>query len=229
MRNARRSAARARLRPILAALGFSLGLGLTQPGRSSAAPTAPPLESGCAAAALVDPAFRDAAVLMMRRLVVRAPGQISDGAIRRTLSPAHVDASGRAWHHIAAYEANLGLIGALRIDPTLREEAARWLRWQIRHLPVDGQDRGVLFDRWISADGREMTVCPPDIEPRHCRQIDATPSRSVPAPAATAPDCPTAAAPICAAAGRSAAARCSTPSCWASASSTPMAASSPPA
>ncbi len=176
MRNARKSAARARLRPILAALGFSLGLGLTLPGRSSAAPTAPPLESGCAAAALVDPAFRDAAVLMMRRLVVRAPGQISDGAIRRTLSPAHVDASGRAWHHIAAYEANLGLIGALRIDPTLREEAARWLRWQIRHLPVDGQDRGVLFDRWISADGREMTVCPPDIEPRHCRQIDATDS-----------------------------------------------------
>ena len=135
-----------------------------------------PFDSTCPTGSLVDPAFRDAAVLMMRRLVVRAPGQTSDGAIRRTLSPAHVDASGRAWHHIAAYEANLGLIGALRIDPTLREEAGRWLRWQVRHLPVEGSDRGVLFDRWISADGREMTLCPPDIDPRHCRQIDATDS-----------------------------------------------------
>ncbi|MDQ5896288.1 MAG: hypothetical protein RLZZ592_2731 [Pseudomonadota bacterium] len=157
-------------------LGLALALSLGLQSLGAGAAVAPPLDSGCAGGTLVDPAFRDAAVLMMRRLVVRAPGQVSDGAIRRTLSPAHIDASGRAWHHIAAYEANLGLIGALRIDPTLRNEAGRWLRWQIRHLPVDGQDRGVLHDRWISADGREMTVCPPDIEPRHCRQIDATDS-----------------------------------------------------
>lgn len=137
---------------------------------------APPIDSLCPTGNLVDAAFRDAAVLTMRRLVVRAPGQASDGAIRRNLGAAHVDTQGRAWHHIAAYEGNLGMIGALRIDPTLRDDAAAWLRWQFRHMPVRGTRQGVLYDRWVLGDGSSQTTCPPDVPAVHCRQIDATDS-----------------------------------------------------
>jgi hypothetical protein len=136
----------------------------------------PPMDSLCPPGALVDAAFRDAAVLTMRQLVVRAPGQPSHGAVRRALAAAHVDGQKRPWHHIAAYEGNLGLIGALRVDPTLRTEAADWLRWQVRHLPLRGADQGVLHDRWVLADGSQESTCPPDIDARHCQQIDATDS-----------------------------------------------------
>jgi hypothetical protein len=136
----------------------------------------PPMDSLCPPGALVDAAFRDAAVLTMRQLVVRAPSQPSHGAVRRALAPAHIDAQKRPWHHIAAYEGNLGLIGALRVDPSLRTEAADWLRWQVRHLPLRGPDQGVLHDRWVLADGTQETMCPPDIAASHCHQIDATDS-----------------------------------------------------
>jgi hypothetical protein len=53
------------------------------------------MDSLCPPGALVDAAFRDAAVLTMRQLVVRAPGQASHGAVRRALAPAHVDGQRR--------------------------------------------------------------------------------------------------------------------------------------
>ncbi len=141
-----------------------------------AALAAPPIDSACPAGNLVDPAFRDAAVLTMRRLVVRAPGRATHGAVRRSLGAAHVDRRGRTWHHVAAYEANLGFIGALRVDATMRREAADWLRWQAAQLPLSGPDRGVLHDRWVLADGSQQSACPADIDARHCRQIDAVDS-----------------------------------------------------
>lgn len=136
----------------------------------------PPMESLCPPGALVDAAFRDAAVLTMRKLIVRAPGQTSHGAVRRALAAAHFDNQRQPWFHVAAYEGNLGLIGALRVDPTLRTEAGDWLRWQVRHLPLRGADQGVLYDRWVLADGSQESTCPPDIDARHCNQIDATDS-----------------------------------------------------
>lgn len=141
-----------------------------------AAIAAPPIDSACPAGNLVDPAFRDAAVLTMRRLVVRAPGRATHGAVRRSLGAAHVDRRGRTWHHVAAYEANLGFVGALRVDATMRREAADWLRWQAAQLPLVGPDRGVLHDRWVLADGSQQSPCPADIDARHCRQIDAVDS-----------------------------------------------------
>lgn len=135
-----------------------------------------PIESLCPAGSLVDAAFRDAAILEMRKLVVRAPGQTSNGAVRRNLGVAHVDSQGRKWHHVAAYEGNLGMLGALRVDPTLRTDAAEWLRWQVRHLPVRGADQGLLFDRWVLIDGSAESTCLPDLGAEHCRQIDATDS-----------------------------------------------------
>lgn len=141
-----------------------------------AAIAAPPIDSACPAGNLVDPAFRDAAVLTMRRLVVRAPGRATHGAVRRSLGAAHVDRRGRTWHHVAAYEANLGFVGALRVDATMRREAADWLRWQAAQLPLTGPDRGVLHDRWVLADGSQQSPCPEGIDARHCRQIDAVDS-----------------------------------------------------
>ncbi|BDI07419.1 hypothetical protein [Sphaerotilus microaerophilus] len=141
-----------------------------------AALATPPIDSACPAGNLVDPAFRDAAVLTMRRLVVRAPGRATHGAVRRSLGAAHVDRRGRTWHHVAAYEANLGFVGALRVDATMRREAADWLRWQAAQLPLSGPDRGVLHDRWVLADGSQQSACPADIDARHCRQIDAVDS-----------------------------------------------------
>lgn len=170
-----RPAAHQRL-PARLTLAAALAIGAVAPAGAQIGASAPPMDSLCPPGTLVDPAFRDAAVLTMRKLVVRAPGQASHGAVRRALAAAHVDAQHRAWHHIAAYEGNLGLIGALRIDPSLRAEAADWLRWQARHLPLRGTDQGVLHDRWVLADGTQETTCPPDLNVRHCNQIDATDS-----------------------------------------------------
>ena len=164
-----------RLRNALTAIASAACIVFT-PATAQVSASTPPMDSLCPPGALVDAAFRDAAVLTMRQLVVRAPGQASHGAVRRALAPAHVDSQRRPWHHIAAYEGNLGLIGALRIDPTLRTEAADWLRWQVRNLPLRGVDQGVLHDRWVLADGSQQSSCPPDIDARHCQQIDATDS-----------------------------------------------------
>lgn len=166
---------RQRLRNTLTAIASAACVVFT-PATAQVSASTPPMDSLCPPGALVDAAFRDAAVLTMRQLVVRAPGQASHGAVRRALAPAHVDGQRRPWHHIAAYEGNLGLIGALRIDPTLRTEAADWLRWQVRNLPLRGVDQGVLHDRWVLADGSQQSSCPPDIDARHCQQIDATDS-----------------------------------------------------
>ena len=163
------------LRHALIAVAGAACIGLT-PATAQVNASTPPMDSLCPPGTLVDAAFRDAAVLTMRQLVVRAPGQPSHGAVRRALAAAHVDGQRRPWHHIAAYEGNLGLIGALRIDPTLRTEAADWLRWQVRNLPLRGVDQGVLHDRWVLADGSQQSSCPPDIDARHCQQIDATDS-----------------------------------------------------
>lgn len=135
----------------------------------------PPLVgSPCPSARLVDPAFRDKALGALERLVVHAPGRSADGAIRTHHSTGHVDAQGRAWHQVSAYQVNLGLIGALRVAPHLLPVAAGWLRWQARHIVADGSvGSGVVQDHWVRAGDYEESTCPSGIEARLCGHVDA--------------------------------------------------------
>ena len=84
-------------------------------------------DSPCPTGALVDPVFRDAALQALAGLVVKAPGRSVHGAVRSHQSAGHVDAQGRAWHQISAYQVNLGLVGALRMGPQQLPLVADWL------------------------------------------------------------------------------------------------------
>ena len=134
----------------------------------------PPLAgSRCAAGALVDPIFRDEALATLERLVVHAPGRAADGAVFSHQSAGYVDAQGRAWHQVSAYQANLGVIGALRVAPRLLPLAAAWLRWQARHIAPVGAPRGVVIDHWVRTGDLEESTCPPGIAPQLCGTVDA--------------------------------------------------------
>ncbi len=134
----------------------------------------PPLAgSPCAPGELVDPAFRDAALGALERLAVHASGRAADGAVRTHHSAGHVDTQGRAWHQVSAYQANLGLIGALRVAPRLLPLAASWLRWQARHIAPVGVSRGVVLDHWVRAGDFEESTCPPGIAQPLCGHVDA--------------------------------------------------------
>ncbi len=134
----------------------------------------PPLaDSRCAAASLVDAEFRDAALRSLRRWVVSAPGQPADGALRTHHSAGHVDAQGKAWHQVSAYAVNLGLIGALSVSAELLPVVERWLGWQARHMSPSGAQRGVVLDHWQREDTLEESTCPPGLEARLCRHVDA--------------------------------------------------------
>ena len=134
----------------------------------------PPLAgSRCAPGHFVDAEFRDAALTALDRLVVQAPGHAAHGAVRSHHSAGHVDAQGRAWHQVSAYQVNLGLIGALRVAPQLLPVVADWLRWQARHIAAVGNSRGVVFDHWVRADDFEESNCPPGIAARLCKHVDA--------------------------------------------------------
>lgn len=154
------------------ALAGMLPLLLALPAGTQAA--APPLaESRCAAAAIVDAAFRDAALRALNGLVVSAPGQPADGALRTHHSAGHRDAQGQAWHQVSAYPVNLGLVGALNVSPAVLPVAEGWLRWQARHIATTGPQRGVVMDHWVRAGSFEESSCPPGIEARLCLHVDA--------------------------------------------------------
>lgn len=143
-------------------------------GSALAGVNEPPLAgSPCAPGQLVDPAFRDAALVALERLVVHAPGRAADGAVRSHHSAGYVDTQGRAWHQVSAYQANLGLIGALRVAPQRLPLVADWLRWQARHIAPDGVSRGVVLDHWVRADDFEESSCPPGIARPLCGHVDA--------------------------------------------------------
>lgn len=131
--------------------------------------------ASCAAGALVDATFRDASLAALDRLVVRAPGRPADGAVRVHHSPGYVDAQGRAWQQVSAYQVNLGLIGALRVAPSLQGSVAGWLRWQSRHMDIAGLGaaRGVVLDHWLRAGDLAESTCPPGIAAALCNHVDA--------------------------------------------------------
>ncbi len=132
-----------------------------------------PGATSCPPAALVDDAFRDAALLALQRLVVRAPGQSADGAIKVHHSPGHTDPQGGVWHYVSAYQVNLSLIGALRVAPQLGPDVAQWLRWQARHTTPTGPSESLVFDHWVRASDLQESSCPPGKSPRSCPQVDA--------------------------------------------------------
>ena len=155
------------------ALLFSAVLA-TASGFAGHAAAEPPLaDSRCASAGLVDPAFRDAALAALERLVVHAPGQPADGAVRSHQTAGLLDAEGHAWYQVSAYQVNLGVIGALSVGPRALPLAADWLRWQARHIALRGAARGVVLDTWVRADTLEESTCPSGLAPRLCSDVDA--------------------------------------------------------
>jgi hypothetical protein len=150
---------------------FALGAALY--GSSAAAPDSAAGPSLCPPGGLVDAEFRDAALKALDRLVVHAPGQSADGAIKVHHSPGHLDPQGGVWHYVSAYQVNLGLIGALRVAPQLAPTAAQWLRWQSRHTTATGPSESVVFDHWVRASDLQESTCPPGKSPRSCPQVDA--------------------------------------------------------
>ncbi len=134
----------------------------------------PPLaESRCAPGGLVDAKFRDAALVALNRLVVRAPGRSAHGAVRSHHSVGYLDAQGHAWQQVSAYQVNLGLIGALRVAPQLLPVVADWLRWQARHIAPVGPHRGVVIDHWVRTDNFEESSCPAGVSLILCDAVDA--------------------------------------------------------
>ena len=151
-----------------------LGIAPSAASAAPLAPSAPPLTgSPCAPGALVDANFRDAALAALGRLAVQAPGRTAHGAVHSHHSPGHVDAQGRAWHQISAYQVNLGLVGALRVSPQALPLTANWLRWLASHIAPGGASRGVVLDHWVRADDFAESTCPPGMAPAQCGAVDA--------------------------------------------------------
>ena len=140
---------------------------------ASAAPTQGLAGSPCPTGALVDPVFRDAALQALAGLVVKAPGRSAHGAVRSHHSVGYVDAQGRAWHQISAYQVNLGLVGVLRVAPQQLPLVADWLGWLARHIAIHGVNRGVVLDHWVRAGDFEESTCPPGMAPGLCGAVDA--------------------------------------------------------
>ncbi len=164
------------LRPLNSLMLPLLAAGLTLWGGSAGAVAAVDKglgPSSCQPASLVDDAFRDAALRALQRLVVRAPGQSADGAIKVHHSPGHMDPQGGVWHYVSAYQVNLSLIGALRVAPQLGPDVAQWLRWQARHTTPTGPSESLVFDHWVRASDLQESSCPPGKSPRSCPQVDA--------------------------------------------------------
>ena len=165
-------------RRLAAALLLAAGAGLAAAALPAAGvpavPAQPLIDSACPTAGLVDAAFRDAALATLAGLVVRAPGRSADGAVRSHHTAGHVDAQGRAWHQISAYQVNLGLMGALRAAPASQLPlVAGWLGWLARHIAPGGASRGVVLDHWVRAGDFEESTCPPGLAKHQCEAVDA--------------------------------------------------------
>ena len=165
-------------RRLAAALLLAAGAGLAAAALPAAGvpavPAQPLIDSACPTAGLVDAAFRDAALATLAGLVVRAPGRSADGAVRSHHTAGHVDAQGRAWHQISAYQVNLGLLGALRAAPASQLPlVAGWLGWLARHIAPGGASRGVVLDHWVRAGDFEESTCPPGLAKHQCEAVDA--------------------------------------------------------
>lgn len=131
-----------------------------------------PAQAGCRKGGLVDAEFRDAALDLLARLAVDAPGRDAHGAIRLHHTPGHIDPDGRAWHFVPAYHVNLALSEALRVAPSLAPTAAAWLRWQARHIHATGPSRGVVFDHWVRESDLLVHACPPGGPAARCPDVD---------------------------------------------------------
>jgi len=156
--------------PALCALAAAALLAVTA-GSAAAGP--PLVGSRCPGGALVDPVFRDAALSALERLVIRAPGQPADGAVRAHETASHVDPQGGSWYQVSAYQVNLGVVGALNTGPRVLPLVAGWLRWQARHTPSAGATRGVVLDTWIRSDTLQESTCPAGVAPDLCNDVDA--------------------------------------------------------
>ena len=156
-------------------LAGAAGAAAPPPADATPARALPPAlaDSPCPTGALVDPVFRDAALQALAGLVVNAPGRSAHGAVRSHHSAGYVDAQGRAWHQISAYQVNLGLVGALRIGPKQLPLVADWLGWLARHIAPGGASRGVVLDHWVRAGDFEESTCPPGMASALCGAVDA--------------------------------------------------------
>ena len=164
---------RARRSTLAAALTLALAAPLGGPALAAGEPVPALASSPCPPGRLVDAAFRDAALAVVDRLAVNAPGRPADGAVRTHESAGHVDPQGRAWHQVTAYQVNLGLTGALRVAPRLLPTVGRWLRWLARHIPATGANRGVVLDHWVRAGDLAESTCPPGLADIKCDDVDA--------------------------------------------------------
>ncbi|MDB5894092.1 MAG: hypothetical protein JWQ88_1623 [Rhodoferax sp.] len=159
------------------ALSFTVAGGVGFAGEPAAstpsATSATASGDACPGVALVDDAFRDAALQALQALVIHAPGLPADGAVQAHHSAGHVDPVGQAWHYVSAYQVNLAFIGALAVAPRLAGDAAGWLRWQAAHTSFTGPGQGVVFDHWVRAQGFAESTCPPGMAAETCPRVDA--------------------------------------------------------
>ena len=158
---------------VFAAVLLAAGTASAMPPSDAAAAALPPLGSRCPVGGLVDAVFRDAALHALGRLAVHAPGRAADGAVRLNRAAGHVDADGRAWHQVSAYQTNLGLIGVARVAPQALPLIADWLRWQARHVTPTAGAGGVVLDHWLRESDLAESTCPTRLAARLCGHVDA--------------------------------------------------------
>jgi hypothetical protein len=140
------------------------------PAAASASASTP---ASCERGGLVDADFRDAALSVLSRLAVHAPGLAAHGAIRSNLAPGHIGPDGAPWHFVSAYQVNLALSEALRVAPHQAPVAAAWLRWQARHTTATGPGQAIVFDHWVRGSDLHVSSCPAGRLPAACPDVDA--------------------------------------------------------
>lgn len=149
---------------------------VTPPPVTEPAPEPPvtaPVAQSCEKGGYVDNGFRDAALALLSRLAIQAPGQGAHGAIRANLGSGHTDPTGVDWHYISAYHVNLALLETLRVAPAQAPMVADWLRWQARHVSSVGAQQGMVFDHWVRSTDLRESQCPPGMDASACPQVDA--------------------------------------------------------
>ena len=164
--------------PVVALALVLMGCGMGSSNAATPAPALPatasaPAVASCERGGLVDAGFRDAALALLARLVVHAPGQAAHGAIKANLAPGHISPNGERWHFISAYQVNLALSEALRVAPAQAPVAAAWLRWQARHTTPTGSGQAAVFDHWVRSTDLQVSTCPAGRAGADCPHVDA--------------------------------------------------------